>query len=298
MTLANKYRPKDFTDVTDQDVCTTVLTNQLNKGTFNHAQLFAGNAGCGKTTCARIFANKINGEIIELDCPTHGGVADIKEIVEKARTKPLIKDYKVFILDECHCITKEAWSSLLIVLEENLTSSIFIFCTTDTQKIPNTIISRVTRLNFLPISDNGIRNRITTVCNNENINITANAIEYIIKSAKGNMRQALTNIDKCLLYTDNTIDENIVCKVLGIVPSEVIQRLIEAFHNKDINNIISIINEVYNNGYELHMFITELLDYCLDNNIDIDLINRILTINQDIRYDDSPKNIIIARLIV
>ena len=296
--LANKYRPTEFEDVSDQEVCTKVLNTQIEKKSYSHSLLFAGNAGCGKTTCARIFANKINGEIIELDCASKNGVADIKDIVEKARTKPLLHDFKVIILDECHCLTKEAWSSLLIVLEENLTSAIFVFCTTDTQKIPSTIMSRCMRLNFLPITDAGMKARLTNICNIEKINISDEALDYVISSARGNLRQALTNIDTCLLYKESDLDTTSVCKALNIVSLNVLSDICDAYENKDTDKIIELVEAVYNNGYELHQFTRQLLDYCVTKRKNFDLMERLLTTLQDIRYDDSPKNIIIARLII
>lgn len=296
MTLANKYRPTEFDQVTEQSVNITILQNQIKDNSYSHALLFAGNAGCGKTTCARIFANKVNGEIIELDCASHNGVAEIKDIVEKAKIRSLLYDYKVFILDECHTLTPQAWASLLITLEENIPSTIFIFCTTDTQKIPNTILSRVQRFNFLPISDSGILNRLKTICNEEHINISDEALQYIVKSANGNLRQALTNIDKCLLYNDLSVDS--ICKVLNIVSYDILHNLYDAYINKDRSTIIKLIELVYNNGYELHQFVRQFLDYCIDHNSELRIIECLLNIIQDIRYDDSPKNLIIARLII
>lgn len=295
MTLANKYRPTEFNDVKDQDVCVKVLEKQIETESYSHAILFAGSAGCGKTTTARIFANKIDGEIIELDCASHNGVADIKEIVEMARTKPLLHKYKVIILDECHTLTPQSWASLLITLEETLPYAIFIFCTTDTQKIPNTIISRVQRFNFIPISESSIRTRIEEISKIENIEIDEWSIAYIAKSANGNLRQALTNFDKCLLYGSLHPDD--VCKVLNIVSINVMDELYSMYINKSREDIIRIIEALYNNGYELHQFVRQFLDYCVTKN-NMELLERLLTILQDIRYDDSPKNIIIARLII
>lgn len=296
MTLANKYRPTNFSSVTDQDVICKILTKQIDNESYSHALLFAGNAGCGKTTCARIFANNIDGEIIELDCASHNGVADIKDIIDNAKTKSLLYKYKVFILDECHTLSAQAWSSMLITLEENLPNSIFIFCTTDTQKIPNTIMSRVQRFNFLPITFNGILERLKTVCTNESINIDEDGLAYIAKSANGNLRQALTNLDKCLLF-DDTLHPDSVCKVLNIVSANIMKDLYNAFSNHNKNLIIELVEGVYNNGYELHQFVRQFLDYCLKQD-NLELVDRLLVILQDIRYDDTPKNIIIARLIV
>ena len=295
MSLSNKWRPTEFSDVVTQEVVTTVLNKQISNKSYSHAILFAGNAGCGKTTCARIFASKINGEIYELDCASHNGVADIKEIVENARIKSLIHDYKVFILDECHTLSSQAWSSLLITLEENLPTAIFIFCTTDTQKIPNTIMSRVQRFNFIPITDNDMAKRIREISSKENIIIDDETLKYIIYSANGNLRQALTNVDKCLLYGDLTTEN--VCKVLNIISLNVLENLYIAYNKKDTKYIIQTIENIYNNGYELHQFVRQFLDYSIKKD-NLKLVESLLTLISEIRYDDSPKNIIIARLII
>lgn len=295
MTLANKYRPKTFEDVVGQDVCTKSLTNQINSNSYKHVLIFSGSAGCGKTTCARIFANMIDGEVIEHDCATHNGVADIKEIVDNSRVKSLLHPYKVIILDECQAITSQAWSSLLTVLEEDLPTSIFIFCTTDPQKIPFTIFSRAQRYNFLPIPNKIMMARLKQVVEKEQIEITDDALKYIVISAKGSLRQALTNLDCCLDY--GQLDVESVCKVLSLVSVDVFVDLYTAFENKDRSTIIDIVNKLYNAGYELHHFARQFLDYCVTKS-NMDLLERLLTILQDIRYTDSPKNIIIARLII
>ena len=291
--LANKYRPTSFDDVLGQDVTVKILQNQIKDNNYSHAMLFTGNAGCGKTTCARIFANMIDGEIHELDCASHNGIADIKEIINKARVKSLIHEYKVFILDECHTLSSAAWPALLITLEENLPNSIFILCTTDSQKVPNTIISRVQRFNFMPIGDNLIFQRLTDVCNKENLSIEDGAISVIAKSANGSLRQSLTNLDKCVFYGDLTEDN--VRKVLNIVSYDIFEKLDDAIENKKADIIINLVNEVYNNGYELHQFARQYLDYASTKNFKVAKI--LVNLLNDIRYDESPKVIIIARFI-
>ena len=291
--LANKYRPTSFDDVLGQDVTVKILQNQIKDNNYSHAMLFTGNAGCGKTTCARIFANMIDGEIHELDCASHNGIADIKEIINKARVRSLIHEYKVFILDECHTLSSAAWPALLITLEENLPNSIFILCTTDSQKVPNTIISRVQRFNFMPIGDNLISQRITDVCNKENLSIEDGAISVITKSANGSLRQSLTNLDKCVFYGDLTEDN--ARKVLNIVSYDIFEKLDDAIENKKADTIINLVNEVYDNGYELHQFVRQYLDYASTKNFKIAKI--LVNLLNEIRYDESPKVIIIARFI-
>ena len=291
--LANKYRPTSFDDVLGQDVTVKILQNQIKDNNYSHAMLFTGNAGCGKTTCARIFANMIDGEIHELDCASHNGIADIKEIINKARIKSLIHEYKVFILDECHTLSSAAWPALLITLEENLPNTIFILCTTDSQKVPNTIISRVQRFNFMPIGDNLIHQRTAEVCNKENLQIKDDAISIITKSANGSLRQSLTNLDKCVFYGD--FAEDSVRKVLSIVSYDIFEKLDDAIENKKAEAIIDLINEVYNNGYELHQFVRQYLDYASTKNFKVAKI--LVNLLNEIRYDESPKIIIIARFI-
>lgn len=295
ITLANKYRPTKFVDVVGQDVTKTILTKQLSNKSYSHTLLFVGSAGTGKTTCAKIFANEIDSEIFELDCASHNGKDDIKDIIANARKASLIHKYKVFILDECHTLSSAAWPALLITLEENIPHSIFILCTTDVQKVPNTIISRAQRFNFMPLGEQIIVDRLKYICDAENINYTDNSLEIIAKSANGGMRQAITNLDKCNMYGDITPAN--VKKVLNIVSDDVLVDLYNAVDNKDKQSIIKIVLDLYNNGYELHLFINQFLDYCLSTDGSLDIIDCILTIIQDIKYDANPKNIIIARFI-
>ena len=292
--LAQKYRPQDFESVLGQDVTVTILKKQIQSKSYSHSILFAGNAGCGKTTCARIFAKQIDGEIHELDCASHNGVADIKEIINNARVKSLIHEYKVFILDECHTLSSAAWPALLITLEENLPHAIFIFCTTDTQKIPNTIMSRVQRFDFHPISDSIIERQLKDICTKENLVIEDDAVTTITKTSDGSLRQALTNLDKCILYGDLT-DAN-VRKVLNVVKLSIMKDLTTSVENHDLPIIIKLVNAIYDNGYELHNFVKQYLNYTISIQ-NVKLAEVLVNLLTEIRYDETPKSIIIARLI-
>lgn len=173
ISLAVKYRPKSFDDVTEQESIKVILKQQLESGGVKHAYLFCGGAGTGKTTCARIFASEINkdkGNPIEMDAASNSSVEDVRNIIQQAKTKALDSEYKVFIIDECHAISLMGWQAFLKLLEEPPAKSIFIFCTTDPQKIPKTILSRVQRYDFQRISTSGICDRLVHIIEQENIN--------------------------------------------------------------------------------------------------------------------------------
>ena len=171
--LATKYRPRTFDDVTEQGAVKIILEQQLQSGEVKNAYLFCGGAGTGKTTCARIFANEINkgkGNPLELDAASNNSVDDIRNIIQQAKVQSMDSEYRIFILDEVHALSNNAWQAMLKLLEEPPKKSIFIMCTTDPQKIPKTILSRVQRFDFKRISQQGIIDRLKYVLNQEGYN--------------------------------------------------------------------------------------------------------------------------------
>lgn len=170
ISLAVKYRPKTFDDVVEQSATKVILQQQLDSGEIKNAYLFCGGAGTGKTTCARIMANEINkgfGNPIELDAASNNSVDDVREIIQQAKTSSLDSEYKIFIIDECHSLSNQAWQAFLKLLEEPPAKSVFIFCTTEKNKIPKTILSRVQQFDFQRISTNAIAGRLTEVLKQE-----------------------------------------------------------------------------------------------------------------------------------
>ena len=169
--LAVQYRPKTWDDLIEQDAVKVILKQQLESGNIHSAMLFCGPSGDGKTTTARIFANMLNngkGVPIEMDAASHNGVDDVREIGKLASTKTIDgSEYKVFIIDECHMITAQGWASFLKLIEEPPAKVVFIFCTTDPQRIPPTILSRVQRYNFTKVSEDGVKKRLLQILENE-----------------------------------------------------------------------------------------------------------------------------------
>lgn len=323
--LAIKYRPKVFDDVVEQASTKVILEQQLASGEVKHSYLFVGSAGTGKTTCARIFANEINkgrGNPIEIDAASHGNVSDIRDLVVQAKSKPLDADYKIFIIDECHCLSAAGWSAMLKLIEEPPVTAIFIFCTTDVQKVPKTIMSRCQRFDFKRISLNGIINRLQYICKNENTisDFEPDALEYVAKLADGGMRDAITYLDKVSSYSPDITLDNVV-KSLGTVDYDIMKELTEyvLYNNKE--GIIKVIEDIHNEGKDLKLFLKNYIQFLLDvvkwslgcdwlyiqlprldvykqwlkslGEEDVDIISNVLNslvkLQSDIKYSSSPK---------
>lgn len=268
--LAVKYRPKTFEDVTEQGATRTILEQQLASGNIKNAYLFCGAAGCGKTTCARIFANAINkgeGNPIELDAASNNSVDDVREIIQMAQTRSMDSEYKVFILDEVHVLSNSAWQAMLKLIEEPPLKSIFIFCTTDPQKIPKTIMSRVQRYDFKRISHQGIVHRLQYIFATEypqgEYGYEDEAIYYVAKLSDGCMREAITMMEKCIAFSKELTVENVI-QVLGVQNHGTFMRITDALINHDSKKILDEIADVYSSGVDMKQFEKQYLDFILD----------------------------------
>lgn len=272
-TLAIKYRPTSWDDVTEQGSTKIILQQQLESGEVKNAYLFCGPAGCGKTTCARIFANDINknqGNPIELDAASNNGVDDVRNIIQQAKTKSLDSEYKIFIIDECHALSNSAWQAMLKIIEEPPAKSIFIFCTTDPQKIPKTILSRVQRYDFSRISQKGIVDRLTYITDEEyghtDAYIPIESLEYIAKIADGGMRDAITLMDKCLAYSKELPLEGVV-EALGTIDYDMMFKLTDYLlygEKEGAKRAINLIENIYNDGKDLKTFVRQYVQFLLD----------------------------------
>ena len=181
VSLACKYRPKSFEECVGQPVVVSVLSRQIATKTFKSAYLFVGASGCGKTSVARIMASEINNrqsDPIEIDAASNNGIDNVRAIISDARQTSLDSDYKVYILDECHAFSNQAWQALLKLIEEPPYNTIFIFCTTNPDKIPDTIMTRVQRFDFNKISNKDIVDRLEFILNEEIIKVCNNSYYY------------------------------------------------------------------------------------------------------------------------
>lgn len=333
--LAVKYRPTTFNSIVEQENIKIILRQQLKSGEVKNAYLFVGGAGTGKTTTARIFAHEVNkglGMPVEMDAASNNGVDDVRGIILDAKTKSLTSEYKVFIIDECHSLSNSAWQALLKLIEEPPAKSIFIFCTTEAQKVPKTILSRVQRFDFHRISQDGIVSRLKDVLASEGIEgADDEALEYIAKLADGHLRDSLTMLDKCLAYSKKLTVENVV-NALGAVDYQVMMNLTNEIHKRDVNGFVSIIDSIYQSGKDIKQFVRQYLDFILDvncyavgcdfsllsipktaeitdwlNNESValfeqltvyDLLGTLVKLNRDIKYSQSPKNDLKAALVL
>lgn len=334
--LAVKYRPTTFNDVSEQESIKTILTHQLSTGTIKNAYLFCGGAGTGKTTCGRIFANEINhgkGAPVEIDAASNNSVDDVRQIIQQSKTQSLDSEYRVWIIDECHSLSNNAWQAFLKILEEPPKKSVFIFCTTNPERIPKTILSRVQRYDFKRISQQGIVDRLRHIIEEENkqrvITYTEDALQYLSRLSDGGMRDAITLMDKCLAYSEELTVENVV-KALGTVDYETFIDLTCAITRGVSDKIIRVVEGVHADGKDLKQFIKDYMSFILDvNKYDITdtfeflqipstyeerfqqfkkdtpeffktcqrLLSVVVKLNADIKWDTQPKVLIEAVLL-
>lgn len=334
--LATKYRPRTFDDVTEQESVKIILKQQLDSGEIRHAYLFIGGAGTGKTTCARIFASEINkdkGNPIEIDAASNNSVDDVRNIIQQSRVKSLDSEYRIFILDEVHALSGNAWQALLKLLEEPPAKAVFIMCTTNPEKIPRTILSRVQKFTFKRISQQGIYKRLLHIHKQEITPFVteelSNALQYLAKVADGGMRDAITLLDKCLSYTHELTVESVVA-ALGTVDYDVFFTLTDAIRERNSADTIKTVESVYADGKDIKQFIKDYVSFLLDiNKYDIlhsfdylqlpgtyepelqrhladqdnffacckALLPIIVKLNADIKWDSQPKVAIESRLL-
>ena len=282
--LYRKWRPQTFSDVSGQPHITDTLMNEVKENRLAHAYLFTGSRGTGKTSCAKILSkainclNPVNGnpcncceickgidegsvlDVVEIDAASNRGIDDIRALREESAFTPAQAKYRVYIIDEVHMLTIEAFNALLKTLEEPPEHIVFILATTEVQKLPSTILSRCQRFDFRRISVDAIVERLKYVAEKENVIIDNTAATLIARIADGGMRDALSIFDRCLSISEN-VTENVVSDAAGIMSKEYLFALSYAFKNKDTSKALSIIDELHNSSCDTERLCTELTNH-------------------------------------
>lgn len=284
--LYRKFRPDRFEDVKGQDHIVTTLTNQIRSNRIGHAYLFCGTRGTGKTSVAKIFARAVNCEspvngspcnqcricraiqngtsmnVIEIDAASNNGVDNIREIREEVSYRPTEGRYKVYIIDEVHMLSPGAFNALLKTLEEPPEYVIFILATTESHKIPVTILSRCQRYDFHRISIDTITARLQELLVTEEVDAEEKAVRYIAKAGDGSMRDALSLLDQCIaFYLGETLTYDKVLDVLGAADTEVFSRILRSVLAGDAAGSIRILEEMIIGGRELGQFVADFVWY-------------------------------------
>ena len=264
--LATKYRPRTFDEVVSQVSVVKILERQLELSEFKNAYLFCGASGCGKTTIARIFANKINGGVgtpIEIDAASNNGVDNVKMIIKEANERAIDSKYKIYIIDECHSLTSQAWQAFLKCIEEPPKYTIFIFCTTDPQKIPETIKNRVQKYTFSRIGVEKVRDRLSYICRQEGFTNYEESVDYLARISDGGMRNAISYLDKCSGYSTDMCIENVLAS-LGNYSYNTFFSLINSMIDGDEASVLRLISDFYDEGNDLKLFVEQFLNFCMD----------------------------------
>lgn len=282
--LYRKWRPQHFGDVAGQPQVTETLRNALKSERINHAYLFTGSRGTGKTTCAKILAKAVNclnlkdgdpcGEcencrgiddgsildVVEMDAASNRGIGDIREVIDEAQILPARAKYRVYIIDEVHMLTTEAFNALLKTLEEPPEHVVFILATTEVHKLPATILSRCQRFDFHRISPDAIRARLSYVAEQEGATITDDAARLIAAVADGAMRDALSLMDRCLGSTRNIATDD-VRLAAGLAKKDYLFELANACINKNTAKALELIAKLHSESKDMARLCDELIDH-------------------------------------
>src|SRR5579875_3903816 len=283
--IARKYRPQNFSELIGQEHVQKTLANAIESRRVAHGYIFSGQRGTGKTTVARILArclNCINGptstpcgacascveigagnsvDVIEIDAASNRGINEMREIRENVRYRPARDRYKVFIIDEAHQITKEAFNALLKTLEEPPEWVVFILCTTEAHEIPNTIASRCQHFSFRSVDFAELMNRLRYIAKQEGIDASEEVLSVVAQAGEGSVRDALSALDQAIACCGKTLREEDVRSLLGMLGAEPLRAVAEAVHRQDGARMLETVEELEQKGQSLHHFCRELSRY-------------------------------------
>ena len=317
--LYRKYRSQNFSQLVGQEVVARTLKQAVEQDKISHAYLFSGPRGTGKTSVAKIFAkamncpNQVGGEpcnncyicqavtdgsledVIEMDAASNNGVDEIRDIRDKSTYAPSIAQYKVYIIDEVHMLSKGAFNALLKTLEEPTPNVVFILATTELHKIPATILSRVQRFEFKSIKTQDIRDHIFQILEKEGIDYETEAVEIIARRAEGGMRDALSILDQALSLTQEaTLTTAVSEEITGTISLSALDHYVAALAQKDVPGALQNLDLIFENGKSMTRFVVDLLQYLRDilivqaggeNTHYSDTFERNLALPQDVLFE-------------
>ncbi|HWP47116.1 MAG TPA: DNA polymerase III subunit gamma/tau [Candidatus Limnocylindrales bacterium] len=308
--IARKWRPQQFDEVIGQSHVTQTLKNAISGGRIAHAFLFSGTRGVGKTTTARILAKALNCQkeekptpvpcdnceacleikqgisvdVLEIDGASNRGIDEIRELRESVKYAPAKFRYKVYIIDEVHMLTREAFNALLKTLEEPPKHVVFILATTDVHKIPVTILSRCQRFDFRRVSLKELTASLKHIAESESVQIDDQSLVYIAKAAEGSMRDAQSLLDQIISYSGTQVHQEDVRALLGVIGQETLRLFAEVILSKKTREIFQLVEDLTLRGYDLGQFCKELIEY-FRNLIVVKLIPDPHTFIEDISLD-------------
>lgn len=286
--LYRVWRPQTFSDIVGQQHITRTLQNALQQNRFSHAYLFSGPRGTGKTSAAKVLAKAVNCEhgpapepcnectvciqitdgslldVVEIDAASNRGVDEIRDLRDKVKYAPTEARTKVYIIDEVHMLTPEAFNALLKTLEEPPRHVLFILATTEPYKLPLTIISRCQRFDFRRVDAAEIVTRLGYICEQENIQIDEQALFLIARIAEGGLRDALSLLDQAYAFGDDRITEADIRAIVGTVSDSFFYELLSVIAKKDATNVLDTVSELMRQGYDPEKFTDDLLHYVRD----------------------------------
>ena len=281
MSLATKYRPQTLDEVVGQEYIIKILKEEIANNDIKHSYIFMGKSGSGKSTISRIIANMLNAYVVEVDSASHNTSEDMENILnEVTNSKPVIYDNLILILDECHCFSTKAISKLLLLLESLPSYLYVIMCTTEGDKILPTIKNRCECFNFLPVNVNNITKRLEYICNEEHFVVDNNRLlAEIAKSGNGSVRQAIANLE--LIAPNITIDR---VKMIYDCSYDNFLNIVYSVSDKNLNEIINILNKVADANKFTESFFSFLLDIKIYNNTNnMDLTTLPIEYEEDIK---------------